>query len=298
MSARWPLAALVVVASSLCACGGGVRVALSRPSAALYDEVADVYLVANLGGDAGGASVHVVSPENGEVSALVTPDEGLRAPRGLALVGRTLWVADVDVLRTFDRVTGAPRGVTPIPGAASLWGLTAGADGTVYVSDAGAAAATEPTASSELSESADAGAIWKVPPGGVPEVLARGQELAGTTSISAQRGGLYAVNARDGQFCQVDYRGVRTELGRAPQAGLCGLVRVPGAPDASDPRLRTPSWMAASRDGAAVYRFALTGGVQALPIRAAHPGDLGYDRRRRRLLVPLTNDHRLLIEPL
>jgi len=286
---RPPAATWALVALALSACGGAAPAEFARPSAALYDPGADAYLVSNLGREPGGGAVHVVSPADGAVYGLVTTDAGLRAPRGLALVGDTLWVADVDVLRAFDRATGAPRGVTPIPGASTLWGLTAGADGTVYVSDAGLDAAAAPTGTD---------AIWKVPPGGAPSVLVRGPELGGPTSLSAQRGGLYVVGGRDGSFYQVDYRGVRTELGRAPSAGLCGLVRVPGAPGAGDRRGRAPAWYASSRDGAAVYRFALTGGVEALPTRLESPGDLGYDARRGRLLVPLLGVDRLHVEAL
>lgn len=273
--------ALGLLLGSLAACGQRASASLARPSAVLYDAAADVYLVADLGATAShSGAVHVIGPEDGDVSALVTDAAGLRAPRGLALVGDTLWVADVDTLRRFDRATGAPRGAVEVVGASALHGLTADDAGALYVCDP------------------EVDVIWRVPPDGAPEVLARGADLAGPTSVSAQRGGVYAVGGRDGSFYQVDYRGVRTELGRAPQAGLSGLVRVAGAADAADPRRRTPSWLAASRDGAAVYRFSLTGGVEALPQRFEQPGGLAYDGRRRRLLVPLTDAGRLRVEPL
>ena len=42
----------------------------------------------------------------------------------------------------------------------------------------------------------------------------------------------------------------------------------------------------------------LMGGGAALPTRVEEPGRLGYDARRRRLLVPLTAAERLHVEPL
>lgn len=279
-----------VLACALAACGGGGRPAsLVRPSAVIYDARADVYLVADTGAGQQQGGVREVSPQDGAVRALVPSEVGLRAPRGLAVVRATLWVTDVDALRGFDRATGAPTSVIEIPGAKGLWGLTAGEDGTLYVSDAGLDVAMEPTGTD---------AIWKVAPGGAPEVLARGEALAHPTAISAQRGGIYAVSWRDGTFFQVDYRGVMTALGRAPAGGLSGLCRVAGAPQAGDPRQRTPSWLAASQDGAAVYRFSLTGGVEALPVRVEQPGGIACDSLRRRLLVPLYDAGRLLVEPL
>ena len=290
MRARAGRARLGLLACALAACGGdGAPASLVRPSAVIYDARADVYLVADAGAGPPQGGVREVSPLDGAVRALVPGTVGLRAPRGLAVVGATLWVTDVDVVRGFDRATGAPTSVTEIPGARGLWGLTAGEDGTLYVSDAGLDAAMEPTGTD---------AIWRVAPGGAPEVLARGEALAHPTAISAQRGGLYAVSWRDGTFFQVDYRGVRTELGRAPAGGLSGLCRVAGAPAADDPQQRAPSWLASSRDGAAVYRFSLTGGVEALSLRAEQPGGIACDPRRRRLLVPLQGAGRLLVEPL
>jgi hypothetical protein len=63
----------------------------------------------------------------------------LDAPKGMAVVGDTLWVADIDVLRGFDRHTGRPvatidfRPLTPT----MLNDVAAGPEGTLRVTDTG-----------------------------------------------------------------------------------------------------------------------------------------------------------------
>ena len=47
-------------------------------------------------------------------------DANDNGPKGMALVGDTLWVADVDAVRAFNRKTGAPACGRPLAGSASL----------------------------------------------------------------------------------------------------------------------------------------------------------------------------------
>lgn len=63
----------------------------------------------------------------------------LRAPRGMAIVGDTVWVADQTVLRAFSRKTGRP--IISIPmgtsfGAVALSDVTVSPDNVLYVADA------------------------------------------------------------------------------------------------------------------------------------------------------------------
>ena len=57
-------------------------------------------------------------------------------PKGLAISGDTLWVADIDVARAFNKRTGAPiANVTTR--ARFLNGAAVGPDGAVYMTDTG-----------------------------------------------------------------------------------------------------------------------------------------------------------------
>src|SRR5207253_7934041 len=85
------------------------------PESVLHDSVQDIYFVSNINGSP------TAKDNNGFISR-VKPDgavenlkfiEGARngvtlnAPKGLALQGDTLWVADIDVIRSFNAKTGA-----------------------------------------------------------------------------------------------------------------------------------------------------------------------------------------------
>jgi hypothetical protein len=60
-------------------------------------------------------------------------------PKGLAIVGDTLWVADIDVARAFNKRTGAPIATIDLRPmkATFLNDVVAGPDGAVYITDSG-----------------------------------------------------------------------------------------------------------------------------------------------------------------
>jgi hypothetical protein len=260
------------------------------PESALHDATADVYLVSNIHGKP-------LERDNNGYIARVAPDGGmqrrwiqggrdgvtLHAPKGMALAGDVLWVADIDTMRKFDRRSGKPLGEVVVPGASFLNDVAVAPDGAVFVTDTGLDAAFAPTGTD---------AIWRLRGDAGPEVLIRGTELGQPNGIAATAAGLYVVNWRDGAFFQVDYRGGRTDLVKAPQAQLDGLVRVEreGGQGAY--------WYATSWQGKCVYRFDPMGGCMPMPTALEQPADCGFDGKRRRLVVPLFGANRLELLPL
>ena len=125
-----------------------VRDGFVAPEAVRYDPDQDVYLVANWG--TGSASA---TDNNGYISRM-KPDgqiESMRfiaggsngvvlhAPRGMYIVGDTLWVADADAVRGFHRKTGAKLANVDFSALdrGFLNDVAADATGTVYVTDTG-----------------------------------------------------------------------------------------------------------------------------------------------------------------
>lgn len=117
------------------------------PEAARYDAEQDAWFVSNMlgpgsahdgkgyivrlnGSSVGTAAIWAISGRNGV---------HLDAPKGIAFQGDTLWTADIDVLRGFDKRTGAPVGEIDFKpyGAVLLNDLAVGPDGTIYVTDTG-----------------------------------------------------------------------------------------------------------------------------------------------------------------
>jgi hypothetical protein len=80
---------------------------------------------------------------NGFISRVTTSGQvlqrewavGLDAPKGIFLVGDTLYAADIDQIVAIDAVTGAVRSRTPVSGATYLNDITSTPDGTILVSD-------------------------------------------------------------------------------------------------------------------------------------------------------------------
>jgi sugar lactone lactonase YvrE len=117
----------------------------SGPESVRYDPEQDVWFVSNFNGPGGAADdngfISRVRPD-GTIDRLRFVAGGtngvtLHAPRGMAIVGDTLWAADVGAVRGFDRRTGAPLATIDFSGldAGFLNDVTPGPDGALYVTD-------------------------------------------------------------------------------------------------------------------------------------------------------------------
>ena len=264
-------------------------VGLSTPESVEYDSTADVYLVSNVAGPPraadGNGFVSRIAPD-GRVLALRWIDgrrSGVRldAPKGLAIVGDRLYVADIDHVRVFDRATGRPLRDVAVPGAAFLNGIAPAPGAGVYVTDSGFGAPRG---------SGPADAVYRVTPEGRVTTIARARTLEHPNGVhGAGHGTLLVVTFGANRVLRVDHAGRIVEWSRTPRGSLDGLVRLPDG-----------RWVVSSWDGGALSvtaHAAMRGDARDAPpaaprwIELAHdldaPADLGIDPRRRRVLVPL-----------
>jgi len=258
----------------------------SAPESALHDARADVYLVSNIDGSPaakdGNGFISRVSPE-GEIVELRWIDgaaEGvtLHGPKGMGLLGDTLVVADIDVVRLFDRTTGEPVGTWAVDGATFLNDVAVAADGTVYVSDTGVRftdAGPEDTGTSGIHAFA---------PDGSRRTLETG-DLTGINGVAVLAGEVYGVTYGTGRIFAIEDETV-SDLPELPGLGLDGIV-------ATDQGLLISDW-----DTETVYRLRLNGSVAVVARNIASPADIGLDRRRGRLLIPGLTTGNLLLAPL
>jgi len=246
---------------------------LAAPESVLYDADGDRYLVSNVNGNPsakdGNGFISVLSPD-GRVETLKWIEGGrghvtLDAPKGLAISKGRLYVADISVVRVFDLRTGAPRGEIPVRGSTFLSGLAARPDGALFVADAG-----PPTG---RLDGQGTEAVYVIE-GRRVRSLARGSELSRPEAVAWTGGGLVVSPFGASEIYRLNEKGERGDVTKTPAGGLAGIVAVGDS-------LLVTSWQSS-----AIYRGKLGGRFEVAFADQKGPGDLGYDTRRERLLVP------------
>jgi hypothetical protein len=261
-------------------------VGLMTPESVLHDEEADVYLVSNVNGapldEDGNGFIARVAP-TGDVIDLKWIDGAadgvtLNAPKGMAIVGDTLYVADITSVRMFDRNEGTPIADIPVVGSDFLNDLYPGPDGEVYVTDSGMTAGEGgfvPTGNDAVYTIRDR----------TVEMLASG-ELDRPNGVHMADGTLWVASFGSNSLYSVGNDGKEDEV-LLPTGGLDGLIVT------EDGQFLVSSW-----EGKSVYRGTPDGGFVVIVSDLESPADIGYDERRGHLLVPLFMKDEVQIIPL
>ena len=263
------------------------NVGLMTPESVLHDSVADVYLVANINGgpvakDDNGF-ISRLSPE-GQVQQLkwidaASPDVTLNGPKGMAIRGDTLYVADIDCVRLFLRTSGAPAGEVCFQGATFLNAIATDANGTLYVTDSGL------TADSTGLVPTGTDAVWRFTPTGETSKVIEGSVLGGPNGIAFRGQDAFVVTFGSGEIYQVGPDNNRKiVLPGAVDRALDGLVFT-----------RDGGYLFSSWGDKAVHRVDSAGTTSRVLENVEAPAGIGYDARRDRVLVPLftTNEVRI-----
>lgn len=267
---------------------GIVVTGFSGPESVVHDALADIYLVSNINGQAlaadGNGFISRLSPDGtiAELKWIDGESDGvtLNAPKGLGLYGDTLIVTDIDVLRLFDRTSGAPMGEWKVDGATFLNDVAVASDGTIYVSDSGVRfgeSGLEDTGSAAIhmydSDGShglfDAGDVSRI--NGIAE---RDGRVYGVASFGS--GAVFSVSG-----------GSRSELPLLPGVDLDGLIVMDGG------NLLISDWSTQS-----VYLLRPNGSASAVAKNVESPADIGIDRGRNRLLIPGLTTNQVLLSPL
>lgn len=251
---------------------------LATPESVLYDDTNDLYIVSNINGKP-------LDADNNGYIAKLSPDgkvvtakwiEGgknkvtLNAPKGLAIVGDTLYVADLDTVRMFDRKTGAPTGEVKVPGAVFLNDLAATTDGRVLVSDTGM------KAGAKGFEPAGTDAVYSIDKTKKLTTIAKSKDLGGPNGLYSAGEKTWVVTFGSGELYALDAKGKKSDVEKLPKGMLDGIVALPGGD------LLISSW-----DAATVYRGKPGGDFKPVIENVKSPADIGYDTKRGRVLVPL-----------
>jgi hypothetical protein len=247
---------------------------LRSPQAVIHDSVADVYLLTNA--SAGEAFISRVSP-GGRVEELRwIGGEGaaLRSPKGVAIRGDTLYVADTRCVKLFHRVTAEASGEICPAGADSLAALAVDAEGVIYVGDAGHAASPA--------------VIHTLDPTGTLALLEAGDAIAALRGVAAGPRGVFVTSAGSDYVYHMSSTGPKVLLHGQPKE-LGGIVTMPDGSFAfSNVSDSTLLFVEANPSHG-------SGRLWTLVRDLAGPGQPGYDAARRRVLIPETGRDRLHI---
>ena len=251
--------------------------AFATPESVLYDPAADRYLVSNVNGAAGAMDgngyILELSPDgrvtNPKLIAGGMNKVRLDAPKGLAIVGSELWVADITLVRKFDLKTLAPKGDIALPDATFANDIAVAADGKVYVSDSSA------KVGEKGFEFTGGDQVLVIDKSGKAKALAKSKDLGGPNGLAFGPKGLLVNTLNSNEVFGIGPKGEKVDIIKMPNGGLDGLLVVGDT-------LICSSWGAS-----VVYRGKL-GGTSYEPIiqNVKGPADIGWDSKRSRVLIP------------
>lgn len=261
---------------------------LLQPESARYDSAADVFYVSNINGAPpakdGNGFISRVRPD-GTIDSLHFIAGGrngvtLNAPKGMALVGDTLWVADIDAVRGFDKRTGAPVATIDLTREHALFlnDVVAAPDGSLYVTDMG----VRFDASGAMTHPEGSDRIFRIAPDHSVSVALATDALARPNGIT--------WDARAKRFVIVSYGGPTILAWHPGDTTVTtigyGRGEMDGVEMLPDGRMVVTSW----KDSSVTIRS----GNKEMSVKAMpSPADLGVDVRRNVLAVPLLGENRL-----
>ena len=267
----------------------GTVVGFLTPESVLSDSAQDIYLVSNINGGPltkdNNGFISRVRPDGAiEVLKFIEGGRGgvtLNAPKGLAELGDTLWVADIDVVRAFNARTGVPLDSVKLDsmGAVFLNDLAIAPNGAIYVTDTGI---RFDDVGNILHPGPDR--VFRIGPDRKVTVAVRGDTLGRPNGIT--------LDAAGRRFIIVQYGGKAVMAwkpgDRAPSVVARGVGGYDGV-EIVGGKIVVSSWTDSS-----ITRFDSTQGTKIIS-GVPSPADIGYDGKRNRLLVPILTGNRVEI---
>lgn len=250
-------------------------VGFETPASVLHDAAGDLYLVSNINGDPlardGNGFISRLRP-NGHLLTLRWIDgreEGvdLNAPKGMAISGDTLYVADIECVRLFDRRSGDPLGSVCPDGAANLHDLAVKWRGPLYVTDR-------------------SGALYSIEGDGSWSEELRGEALGEPTGIATSVRGVFVAGFLNRSVSQLWPDELKPFV-RGANWKLDGIAIT------EDGSFAFSNWADSSVLFVQASRGGSRGNIFRLVDKTPTPGDIGYDEQRNRILIPVLEQNRV-----
>lgn len=253
-------------------------VGLKTPESVLYVPEEDVYLVSNVNGPAtaadGNGFISKISPD-GQVLELKWIDGAkqgtkLDAPKGMAIAGDVLYVADIKWVRLFDRKTGKSIGNVGVGGATFLNDVSPNTNGKgVWISDSGMKfgdKGAEPTNSDGVFVVTNMQA----------KAVKKDKTMGWPNGLLADENGTWVINYGNNELYYLTKDGKKEQAQNLPKGSLDGIVK------AQDGSVLVSSW-----EAKAIYQGKPGTEFKEVVTGIESPADIGYDSKRNRVLVPL-----------
>ncbi len=253
---------------------------LKHPESARYDPGLDVWFVSNVNGDPskkdnnGFISRIAATGKMDSLKFIAAGRKGvtLNGPKGLAIVADTLWVADIDAVRAFNKRTGAPVASINLAGKVRfLNDAAAGPDG-VYFTDSG----LKGDAKGQLNY-VGPDQVIRIGPDRKPTFVLKTDSIGGANGIAwmaSQR--KFVINSFGNKNVFSWAPGDKTATAFATGPGLADGLEV-----LSDGRILMSSWADSS------LLVVENGKSVPLATGIASPADFGLDAKRNRVAVPM-----------
>ena len=248
-----------------------------QPESALFDAANNRIIVSNIVGNPGEADgngyLSVLSLDGKVVSQHWT--DGMDAPKGSAISGGKLYVADITKVRVVDLASGKLVSTIDVPGAVFLNDVTSDRSGKVYVTDM-------------LAD-----AIYRID-GDKPELFIKDAMLASPNGVFADGGRLIVASWG---------KGIKPDFSTAEPGGLLSvdlaskaITRLPGAQNFADldgvVAIGDSIYATAYMTGT-LYRYKVGGAPEAVAQFKPGSADIGTDGTR--IFVPLMNEGEIAV---
>ena len=258
------------------------------PESVLHDATQDIYFVSNINGSPNAKDnngfISRVRPD-GAVENLKFIEGGkngvtLNGPKGLAVSGDMLWIADIDAVRAFNARTGAQMDTVGLAslGAVFLNDLVVTETGALYITDTG-------IRFDDVGNAQHPGPdrIFRIASDRQVTVAARGDTLGQPNGIAVDPVGKRFVVVSGGKSVFSWKPGDKAPTVLAKGAGGYDGVVIVGN------RVFVSSW-----NDSTVSSYE-TGDQVKVVTGVPSPADIGYDAKRNRLLIPIFMGNRIEI---
>ena len=268
----------------------GTTSGLNTPESAKYDAEQDVWYVSNINGnpsarDGNGYISRLKGDGTMDVQKFIQSGKNgatLNAPKGIAIVGDTLWVADIDAARAFNRKTGAVVATIDLrpQHAHFLNDVVAGPDGSIYITDTGIEMSSNGSTTHPGPDQ-----VIRIDPKHKVSVVLQGSSLEGPNGITWDSAGqrFLIVGYASGKDIFSWKPGENTPTKIATGAGQWDGIEVVSA----------HSFLVSSWADSSVHQFTDGKDDGQVVSGVPSPADIGWDAKRSIVAVPILTGDRV-----